>query len=1407
MSGRRQPNAAAVSAIIPSSGKKRSYDGDNNTSNSTSNSTINKLAAEKDNYNHQEVLTRTLSLVDPLLQFLTKATGQTAVPLLTLARTLPGGAGTTSPGTGEGAAAEGRNCYPHLLEYLGQLAQRGILQLTPASSYNQNTINITTCLQIGTWQAPLMIGFPSPPGSSENEDGVPKNTINLHGSTKTAAKRRSAALRKSFKADKTSTTTTTTYVESPSNKTITNTPSSIVSPEAQATNSTRRGDTPSSLINNKVKEWSRETEPPQLDDASDYLEQEQPILEEQEQLARQAMDLCFQFSANSFSGKQQAGSNNKEDDDNTSKDKDPTPCCILPQQLSYAGTHAAQVSQHAVLDNKSIIVNEIPTMLFDAFSLDYPGAAAGDADVGAQSTDDDDDGNSQQPLQKRRQLYTHQVAAIESALRGVHTLVCTGTGSGKSLGFLLPVLSAAFSHNQTSLILFPTKALAQDQLVKLTALLESHPTLAAKIRPATLDGDTPHSMRSVIAENCNVILTNPDTLHAAILPHWKRIYKPLLQKLHYVVVDEAHMYDGVFGAHVAMVLARLARVSALAISSASSGATSGGAIAASNSRPTFLACSATMAHPEHHFRLLLPISIFAKVTIVLEDGSPRSAKHFFVWNPPILDTQHGKSIGRVTTVLKKKTEATKSDGECSAATVGYSNPKSIASLADPVEWLNNAADKNASGNSVAPSTKMHRRHSADETALLLARAVAQGVRCIAFCKTRSLVEWVYERAIAALKANPQTLHLVDKVESYRGGYSRMARRHIEERLFQNKLLGVVGTSALELGVDIGGLDLTLHCGFPSSHASLLQQAGRAGRGGVRMDVPSLAIVVCFNSPPDQHLWRHPKSLLTRGFSAPLSMPIYPGLVQGHLLCAGEEFPLCGELTVTTIQQAAPAYGEDDKPHQQILADQELFGSLHVYNESMETLISNGSIIKESVAVSCSRQDNATIYKTHPSIQKPWLRVSLRSIEPLSYDIVDLSHPGQGGKMDGIHHNEAIMDTIPYSRVFYHAFPGAIIMHRGRRFKIVSLTRPPAIGGQVGGGGYRGSMTLVAYAKPSSQQYFTRPLSGLTITPVKQMERVDHEQPRLQSQSNEVARAPHPSHIEENTENAFLGSFAGCGIVTVRRHVHGYKKLSLVTGEEISRSELSLPDMEWDTFAIWIAVPQELTLGSILGNDYGPGVHALSHALLAVAPLFVPCASSDIECDHSAHHPTRITLFDSRAGGSGICAQLWKAMFQPNGLLEAAIDLLDKCPSCSSGDPSSGYAGGCPACLQSGHCPVFNDFLSKSSGLAIAKLLLKLLKQTDFFKENTTTLANKEVALTDVSMTTASPTASPSRKKVARKSESGVDVTWSPRRKARALAMQKAKDLPAARDRQIVVGRPSWPMDQSEGPFSTRQETE
>ena len=289
-------------------------------------------------------------------------------------------------------------------------------------------------------------------------------------------------------------------------------------------------------------------------------------------------------------------------------------------------------------------------------------------------------------------------------------------------------------------------------------------------------------------------------------------------------------------------------------------------------------------------------------------------------------------------------------------------------------------------------------------------------------------------------------------------------------------------------------------------------------------------------------------------------------------------------------------------------------------------------------------------------------------------------------------------------------------------------------------------TLGAFAKPTNAQYLTRPLSKMSITVVKQMEAVPI--------------------VEGSTSMTLIG----CGEVNVKRQVHGYKKLSLITRQEIGRFELSLPSLEYDTFGIYVSADPSF-LQPTLGDLFGPGVHALSHALLAVAPIYDPgLQRDDLECDHSHWEPTQIVLFDQQAGGSGCVERLWRYFFQQeDNIVQAAVDLLRECTQCSA---DKNYDYGCPACIHAHSCLTFNMHLSKKAAIAIGERMLLRLKQTELYKQNL--------------------------------QESKDETETTPRRMMRNKKMKQAKELHSARERSFVVGRPSWPLDPGTG--QNRQET-
>ncbi|MFL5931278.1 MAG: DEAD/DEAH box helicase [Gaiellaceae bacterium] len=242
---------------------------------------------------------------------------------------------------------------------------------------------------------------------------------------------------------------------------------------------------------------------------------------------------------------------------------------------------------------------------------------------------DELDGRVRKALSARgiHELFTHQRDAWDAAARGEHVVIATGTASGKTLGFNLPVLDALAREPKTrALYLYPTKALAQDQARALAELK------VPKVRSAIYDGDTPSEQRWQIRKWSNLILTNPDMLHVGVLPHHDR-WGDVLSNLAFVVIDEAHVYRGVFGSHVGNVLRRLRRLARVY-----------------GAEPRFLLASATIANPGELAHALLGV----EATVVDDDGAPRAERTIALWNPPLLDEELGQrasALGEASRLL------------------------------------------------------------------------------------------------------------------------------------------------------------------------------------------------------------------------------------------------------------------------------------------------------------------------------------------------------------------------------------------------------------------------------------------------------------------------------------------------------------------------------------------------------------------------------------------------------------------------------------------------------------------------------------------------------------------------------------------------------------------------------------
>jgi DEAD/DEAH box helicase domain-containing protein len=487
-------------------------------------------------------------------------------------------------------------------------------------------------------------------------------------------------------------------------------------------------------------------------------------------------------------------------------------------------------------------------------------------------------------------LYSHQVRAVQLAREGKSFVVVTGTASGKTLCYNIPVLESLLARERVNAFyVFPTKALAQDQLKALGRMASEDERIASKLCPGTYDGDTAQHTRRKLRESANVILTNPDMLHQGILPYhtrWSRFFSDL----DFVVIDEIHAYRGIFGSNVANVIRRMRRI-----------------CSHYGSNPRFILCSATIRNPKELAQELTGLD----VELISEDGSPRGPKLFLFWNPPFLD-----------------------------------------------------------------DARMERRSSNVEAKELLVELVKNGTQTIAFTKARVVAELIYRYASDDLAGHSAALK--DSIKPYRAGYLPEERREIERQLFSGELMGVVSTNALELGIDVGGLDASVTVGFPGTIASTWQQAGRAGRATRE----ALSVLVAYNDPIDQYLMRHPEYFFRQSPENAVVAPDNPYILAGHLCAAAFELPITAE-------------------------DRTLFGSL---TEKITGVLEvDGNVKGIDKKWYWSRTDF------------PAASVNLRTISDDTYTIVDVKK------------DNAVIGTVDAISAPELVYPEAIYLHEGETY--------------------------------------------------------------------------------------------------------------------------------------------------------------------------------------------------------------------------------------------------------------------------------------------------------------------------------------------------------------------------------------
>ncbi|HOJ51929.1 MAG TPA: DEAD/DEAH box helicase [Syntrophales bacterium] len=490
-------------------------------------------------------------------------------------------------------------------------------------------------------------------------------------------------------------------------------------------------------------------------------------------------------------------------------------------------------------------------------------------------------------------LYSHQARAIEAVRSGKDICLVTPTASGKTLCYNIPTLQKILEDSSgRALYLFPTKALAQDQLHELEELIAA---IGGGIKTFTYDGDTPDEARQAIRRQGHIIITNPDMLHTGILPHHTK-WQKLFADLKYVVIDELHIYRGVFGSHVANVLRRLKRICQFY-----------------GAEPVFVCCSATIANPREHAERMLERA----VEVIDESGAPQAEKLFIFYNPPVVNRELG----------------------------------------------------------IRQSPLIPARRLACDL-------IENGIQTIIFTTSRLTVEVLTKYIKDKINEKKPTDDRI--VTGYRGGYLPQLRREIEKGLRSGEIKGVVATTALELGIDIGELSACLICGYPGSIAGTWQQAGRAGRRSGK----SIAILIARSLPMDQFLMENPDYFFSR---SPEHCRINPDnllIYVQHVKSAAFELPFeKGEKFGTVDPEEVLSYLTEE-------------GVLHKVKDTWHW--------------------SAESY--------PANEVSLRSVSPENVVIIDVSTAGR----------ERIIAEVDWDSAFRTVHEGAIYMVESEQYEVIKL---------------------------------------------------------------------------------------------------------------------------------------------------------------------------------------------------------------------------------------------------------------------------------------------------------------------------------------------------------------------------------
>lgn len=683
-------------------------------------------------------------------------------------------------------------------------------------------------------------------------------------------------------------------------------------------------------------------------------------------------------------------------------------------------------------------------------------------------------------------LYSHQHTAWETIQAGQHPVIVTGTASGKSLCYNLPMLDSLLRDpNTRGLYLFPTKALARDQAESLQQLVNSSQPLAenhhaSRLTPhsslldsvATYDGDTPAGARPTIRRTARVLITNPDMLHTGILPHHTR-WADFFRHLRFVVIDEMHSYRGVFGSHIANLIRRLKRIARFY------GAT-----------PQFILTSATIANPAELAERLIE----EPVRLIDNDGAAKGSRHFLIYNPPIVNPEFGL-----------------------------------------------------------------RRSALQESVRLAGDLLAHQVQSLIFGRSRRTVEMLLKYLQEFPPLPPKSEGEGGRggeggpLRAYRSGYLPQQRREIEQGLRDGRVRVVAATSALELGIDIGGLGAVILTGYPGTIAGAWQQAGRAGR----QQTEALAVLVASASPLDQFLAHHPDYFFDRSPEQALINPDHLLILLQHLRCAAFELPFragdgFGRVEpahvvefLRFLSDAGELYPSGDKFFW--MADRYPAQAISLRSASPERVMlrvragqpGNEQTVNSSSVSNLHASENRTADHRPPTAEK----------------IIISASGGQrsavGGQVVYNDSNETWLTIGEVDRASapWLVHPQAIYLHEGQSFVVENL-----------------DLALnIAYLRPATADYYTEPRRETTV---------------------ELIQTLHQAEAG--------GTSKAYGELLVTTQVTGYKVLRWFTQERLGEGDLELPPSELQTTGYWLALAEatveRLRQAGIWRsdpNDYGP----------------------------------------------------------------------------------------------------------------------------------------------------------------------------------------------------------------------------